>query len=115
MRIAVGFLILVSFLAFLFGPVQAEAKYSEKAIYTFDPAPGGSSDIIIRTVALVAKNYFPKPMIVVTRDGANGMIAPAELTRTKDESRRLQGCQGAGGFFLSLVPAETRLSFRQKI
>ena len=112
MRIPAGLLILVAFLALLFGPVQALAKYPEKEVSLICPwPPGGSSDTITRAVALVAKNYFPKPLIVVNRDGANGMIATAELARAKADGYTIT--QGAGGLFLTQPFVQKKLEYKQ--
>lgn len=95
-----------------FGPSPAIAKYPEKEVTLICPwPPGGSSDLITRAVAQTAKSYFPKPMIVVNRDGANGMIATAETARAKADGYTLT--QGAGGLFLTQPYVQKKLEYRQ--
>jgi|PlaIllAssembly_1097288.scaffolds.fasta_scaffold81276_1 tripartite-type tricarboxylate transporter receptor subunit TctC len=95
-----------------FGPSPAIAKYPEKEVTLICPwPPGGSSDLITRAVAQTAKSYFPKPMIVINRDGANGMIATAETARAKADGYTLT--QGAGGLFLTQPFVQKKLEYKQ--
>ena len=52
------------------GLPPALAKFPEKEITLVCPwPPGGSSDLITRTIAKVGAKYFPKPIIVINKAG----------------------------------------------
>jgi tripartite-type tricarboxylate transporter receptor subunit TctC len=54
-------------------PVAAE--FPERAITLIDPqAPGGANDALARPFAAVAEKYLGKPLVVVNKPGASGMI-----------------------------------------
>jgi tripartite-type tricarboxylate transporter receptor subunit TctC len=95
-----------------FGSPLAIAKYPEKEVTLICPwPPGGSSDLITRAVAQTAKSLFPKPLIVVNRDGANGMIATAETARAKADGYTIT--LGAGGLFLTQPFVQKKLEYKQ--
>jgi tripartite-type tricarboxylate transporter receptor subunit TctC len=71
----------------------AAAAYPEKPVTLICGFPGGPIDTTARAITLAAKNYFPKPMVVVTRPGATGSIAVAEVVRAKPD-----------GYTLGIVP-----------
>ncbi len=55
-------------------PVRAE-DYPTRAITIIAPfAPGGTSDIIARMVAALAKDCFGQPVLVVNKEGAGSLI-----------------------------------------
>ena len=53
-----------------------KAEFPERAITLINPqAPGGANDALARPYAAVAEKYFGKPVVVVNKPGASGMIA----------------------------------------
>ena len=94
------------------GIMPAEAKFPEKEITLICPwPPGGSSDLLTRAIAQATKSYLPKPMVVINRDGANGMIATAEAVRTKPDGYTI--IQGASGLFLTQPFVQKKLEYKQ--
>jgi tripartite-type tricarboxylate transporter receptor subunit TctC len=74
------------------------AKYPEKEITLVCPwSPGGSSDLLARAIAQSANKKLPKPIIVVNRDGAAGVIATTELAKAKPDGYTM--AVGATGLF----------------
>jgi tripartite-type tricarboxylate transporter receptor subunit TctC len=75
--------------AIIFSPGDATATYPEKPVTLICGFPGGTMDTTARAISLAAKNYFPKPIAVVTRPGATGSIAVAEVARAKPDGYTL--------------------------
>ena len=67
--------------------------------------------MLSRAIAQGMKNSLPKPVVVVNRDGANGMIATAETVRTKPDGYTLT--QGASGLFLTQPFVQKKLEYKQ--
>ncbi len=108
--IALSIFILGSFILSI--PAPASAAFPEKEITLICPwPPGGSSDMLSRAIAQAMKSSLPKPVVVVNRDGANGMIATAETVRTKPDGYTLT--QGASGLFLTQPFVQKKLEYRQ--
>jgi tripartite-type tricarboxylate transporter receptor subunit TctC len=90
----------------------AVAKFPEKEITLICPwPPGGSSDLINRTIAKVGAKYIPKPMIVVNRAGGNGAVATTENVRTTPDGHTI--IQGATGLFTSTILVQKTVAYKQ--
>jgi tripartite-type tricarboxylate transporter receptor subunit TctC len=100
-------------LALLFTSMAfGESKYPEKNITFICPwSPGGSSDTITRALAQSLKKNLGKSVIVVNRDGANGMVATTENVNTKPDGYTL--IQGASGLFVTQPYAQKNLGFKE--
>ncbi|SMB97236.1 Tripartite-type tricarboxylate transporter, receptor component TctC [Thermanaeromonas toyohensis ToBE] len=94
------------------GQTASTSKYPEKEITLICPwPPGGSSDIISRAIAQVASKYLNKPMVVVNREGANGMIATTELAKTNPDGYTI--ALGASGLFVTQPFVQKNLGYKQ--
>lgn len=75
---------------------KAELNYPTKPITIICPwAPGGSSDLTVRTIASLSEKYLGVTMNVVNREGGNGAVALTELAKTT----------AADGYTISLCSA----------
>lgn len=111
-RISIGFLTLTVFLLLLFCPDPASAKFPEKEISLVCPwPPGGSSDLITRTMAQVAKKYLAKSVIVINRDGANGVVATTENVRTTPDGYTI--LIGTSGLFTATPLVQKNLGYKR--
>lgn len=90
----------------------AQSKYPEKEITIICPwPPGGSSDLLVRAIAQAANKHLPKPMVVVNRDGANGMVATTELAKTKPDGYTIS--LGVSGLFTNQPYIQKSLGYKQ--
>ena len=88
----------------------AEAAFPEREITLICPWPaGGSSDLICRTIAQAAAKHLPKPMIVVNRDGANGVVATTEARTARPDGYTL--LQGTSGLFITQPLTQKNLGY----
>ena len=88
----------------------AEAAFPEKEITLICPWPaGGSSDLICRTIAQAAAKHLPKPVIVVNRDGANGVVATTEAKTARPDGYTL--LQGTSGLFITQPLTQKNLGY----
>ena len=72
-------------------------KYPTKPIQLIVPyAPGGSSDVLARTVEKAWKKYSPQPMIVVNKAGAGGVLGTEYVVRSKPDGYTLLFAYGSG-------------------
>jgi len=95
-----------------FGPSPAIAKYPEKEVTLICPwPPGGSSDLITRTIAKVGAKYIPKPIIIVNRAGGNGVVATTENVRTSPDGYTI--IQGATGLFTSTILVQKTVAYKE--
>ncbi len=93
-------------------PFPADAKYPEKEISLICPwPPGGSSDLITRSMAQVAKKYIPKSLIVINRDGANGVVATTENVRTAPDGYTI--LIGTSGLFTATPLVQKKVGYKQ--
>ena len=93
-------------------PGPAQSKYPEKEITIICPwPPGGSSDLLIRAIAQSANKHLPKPMVVVNRDGANGMVATTELSKAKPDGYTIS--LGVSGLFTNQPYIQKTLGYKQ--
>lgn len=82
-----GLIMLISLSTLVAAPAaekqDAVLNYPDKPITIICPwAPGGSSDLTVRTIASLSQKYLGVPMNVVNREGGNGAVALTELART---------------------------------
>lgn len=67
------------------GPPQA-AAYPTKSVNLIVPFGAGSTtDLAARSLANAAKNVFPKPIVVVNRPGAAGVVAAASVAKSRPD------------------------------
>lgn len=112
-RIVFGLLLLVFCVIFLVGPASIYAKYPEKEISLICPwPPGGSSDLITRSMAQVAKKYISKSLIVINRDGANGVVATTENVRTAPDGYTI--LIGTSGLFTATPIVQKKVGYKQE-
>lgn len=87
-------------------------KFPEKEITLICPwPPGGSSDMISRAIAQAAGKHLAKPIVVVNKDGANGMVATTENVKTKPDGYTI--LQGASGLFVTQPYTQKNLGYKQ--
>ncbi len=104
LALAVGFVTLP-------GWNTSEAAFPEREITLICPWPaGGSSDLICRTVAQAAAKHLPKPMVVVNRDGANGVVATTEAKTARPDGYTI--LQGTSGLFLTQPLTQKNLGYQ---
>ncbi len=90
----------------------AQSKFPEREVVLVCPwPPGGSSDLLARAVAQVASKNLSKPMVVINRDGANGIIATTELAKTKPDGYTIS--VGTNGLFTTQPFAQKNLGYKQ--
>lgn len=86
-------------------------QYPEKEVTFICPwSPGGSSDLIVRTMSKVVAKDFPKPLVVVNRDGANGMIATTELSKAKADGYTIS--LGTSGLFTTSQITQKNVQYK---
>ena len=86
-------------------------QYPEKEVTFVCPwSPGGSSDLIVRTMSKVAGKDFPKPFVVVNRDGANGVIATTELAKAKADGYTIS--LGTSGLFTTTPISQPNVGYK---
>ncbi len=89
-------LALVAMLAFS-GLCFSAEQYPTKPIQLIIPyAPGGSSDVLARTVEKVWAKYSPQPMLVVNKPGAGGVLGTEYVVRSKPDGYTLLFAYGSG-------------------
>jgi len=90
-------IIAIALLLLTVAPWSASAEYPERplTILTGYP-PGGMVDITVRPLAEGMKKKFPKGVAIVTRPGAGGSLAVAELVQAKPD-----------GYTIILAPLST--------
>jgi tripartite-type tricarboxylate transporter receptor subunit TctC len=72
-------------------------KYPTQAIQVIVPfAPGGSSDLLARTIEKVWTKYSPQPMMIVNKPGAGGVMGEEFVVRSKPDGYTLYFGQGSG-------------------
>lgn len=90
-------------------PNLSIADYPEKAVTFICPWPsGGSTDVTARTLTEITKKHFPKPMVVMNRQGAAGTIGTAEVIQSKPDGYTV-GL--SAGMALTLQPHRTKLPY----
>lgn len=91
---------------------RAASTFPTKEITLICPwPPGGSSDLIVRAIAQSANKFLPKPMVVINRDGANGMVATTEMATTKADGYTIS--LGTSGLFLAQPFTQKKLGYKQ--
>jgi tripartite-type tricarboxylate transporter receptor subunit TctC len=79
------------------GPGFGAEQYPSKPIQAIVPfAPGGSSDLLARTVEKIWTKYSPQPMIIVNKPGAGGVLGEEYVVRSKPDGYTLYIGQGSG-------------------
>jgi tripartite-type tricarboxylate transporter receptor subunit TctC len=104
-------LLFVPVIAFiLLCPMTSWGEYPEKPVTFICPWPaGGSTDVTARTLTQAAKKYFPKPMVVVNRQGGAGTVGTAEVIQSKPDGYTV-GL--SAGMALTLQPHRTKLPYQ---
>lgn len=98
MRRVTLFLTIVSVAMLAFsGPGFSAEKYPAKPIQLIVPyAPGGSSDVLARTIEKAWTKYSPQPMIVVNKAGAGGVLGTEYVVRSKPDGHTVLFAYGSG-------------------
>jgi tripartite-type tricarboxylate transporter receptor subunit TctC len=74
----------------LIGVSHAQTDYPVKPVTIIVPYnAGGMSDILGRLIAERATKYFPKPIVVVNRSGASGIVGLTEVVNAKPDGYTL--------------------------
>ena len=93
-------------------PAATQTKYPEKDITLICPwSPGGSSDLLTRAIAQSANKILGKPMVVMNRDGANGIVATTDLAKAKPDGYTIS--LGVSGLFTNQPHVNKNLGFKQ--
>jgi len=72
-------------------------KYPTKPIQVIVPySPGGSSDVLARTVEKVWTKYSPQPMVIVNKAGAGGVAGTEYVVRAKPDGYTVLFAYGSG-------------------
>lgn len=72
-------------------------KYPIKPIQAIVPfSPGGSSDLLARTVEKIWTKYSPQPLIIVNKPGSGGVMGEEYVVRSKPDGYTLYFGQGSG-------------------
>ncbi len=75
----------------------AAEKYPTKPIQAVVPfSPGGSSDLLARTVEKIWTKYSPQPMVVINKPGAGGVMGEEYVVRSKPDGYTIYVGQGSG-------------------
>ncbi len=111
MFLALLALCLVSGFAGASKSLAADAFPSKEITFICPWPPGGSSDLLVRAIAQSANKHLPKPMVVINRDGANGMVATTEASKTKADGYTI--VQGASGLFITQPYTQKSLGYKQ--
>ena len=75
----------------------AAEKYPTKPIQAVVPfSPGGSSDLLARTMEKIWTKYSPQPMVVINKPGAGGVMGEEYVVRSKPDGYTIYVGQGSG-------------------
>jgi tripartite-type tricarboxylate transporter receptor subunit TctC len=79
------------------GPCFGADKYPTKPIQLIVPfSPGGSTDLLARTIEKIWTKYSPQPMLVVNKPGSGGVMGTEFVVRSKPDGYTLFFGQGSG-------------------
>lgn len=91
----------------------SNSKFPEKEITLICPwSPGGSSDLISRAVGQTAGKLLAKPMVVVNKDGANGVVSTTEFAKAKPDGYTLS--LGTNALFTNQPFVVKNLGYKQE-
>lgn len=80
------FLLSLAASCFIFSPVYAQANFPEKPIHFVVPyAPGGTTDLVARTVGKKISEELGQSVIVENKPGAGGNIGMAHVAQAKPD------------------------------
>ncbi len=72
-------------------------QYPTKPIQAIVPfSPGGSSDLLARTIEKIWPKYSPQPMVVINKPGAGGVLGEEYVVRSKPDGYTIYIGQGSG-------------------
>ncbi|MGE5248379.1 MAG: Bug family tripartite tricarboxylate transporter substrate binding protein [Verrucomicrobiota bacterium] len=75
----------------------AEDAYPSKPINAIVPmAPGGSTDLLARTVEKFWKNYSKEPLVIVNKPGGGGVVGTEGVVRSRPDGYTLYIGYGSG-------------------
>jgi len=104
--------LVIAFLAVGLAGSGAQAAFPEKNITLICPwPPGGSTDLITRTISKVGAKYISKPIVVVNKPGGNGVVATTEMVRVPADGYTLSA--GTTGLFTSTVLVQKKVGYKQ--
>jgi tripartite-type tricarboxylate transporter receptor subunit TctC len=107
MRFA-GTFVALGLVAFSLAPVRADWTPTKPITIIVGFPPGGSADMMARTLAAASRELFPVPLVVINRPGAGGTLAATFLTRQKPDGYTLLV---AGGSESTSVPHHRRVRY----
>jgi len=92
------FLTLAMAATLMFGGLCFGAEqYPTKPIQAIVPfSPGGSSDLLARTIEKIWPKYSPQPMVVINKPGAGGVLGEEYVVRSKPDGYTIYIGQGSG-------------------
>ena len=91
------FLALLVSLLMISGLCFGAEKYPTKPIQAIVPfSPGGSSDVLARTVEKAWTKYSPQPMLIINKPGAGGVLGEEFVIRSKPDGYTIYIGQGSG-------------------
>ncbi len=86
------------------------ADFPGKPIQVIVPyAPGGSTDVLARTIAKVAPKHIPQPWVVVNKPGGSGMPGRIEVLKAKPDGYTVLFGYGSGED--TVLPHQRQLHF----
>ncbi len=92
-RLSIVALLIIVTAVVLFSSLAAAQTYPAKPVTALVGfPPGGSTDLIARTLEGVMKKHLGQPMVVVNRTGGVGTIAVTELVRAKPDGYTICVC-----------------------
>lgn len=96
-KATVSFVVTLFSVAMLGGVCLGADKYPSQPIQVIVPfSPGGSSDLLARTVEKTWTKYSPQPLVVVNKPGAGGVMGEEYVVRSKPDGYTLYFGQGSG-------------------
>jgi len=96
-KVAVLMIMALVFAPLAGGVCFGAGQYPTKPIQVIVPfSPGGSSDLLARTVEKVWTKYSPQPMLIVNKPGAGGVLGEEYVVRSKPDGYTIYVGQGSG-------------------
>lgn len=96
-KATVSFVVTLFSVVMLGGLCLGADKYPSQPIQVIVPfSPGGSSDLLARTVEKTWTKYSPQPLVVVNKPGAGGVMGEEYVVRSKPDGYTLYFGQGSG-------------------
>ena len=96
-KVTLLFVVILVSISMIGGLCLAAEKYPTQPIQVIVPwAPGGSTDLLARTIEKIWTKYSPQPWVIVNKPGAGGVMGEEYVVRSKPEGYTLYFGQGSG-------------------